>query len=91
MQVGHKNKGSRIKAAKSGSKLKKPRIEREKTSYIKAGIRASMKPEIAMPKTSVDKKSSKVIMSPVFSTREQEKLFAKCARESMSIDARLRW
>ncbi len=30
-------------------------------------------------------------MSPVFSTREQEKLFAKCARESMSIDARLRW
>ena len=91
MQVDHKNKANRIKVAKTGSELKRLRMGSKKSSFKKAVIRASIKPKIKMTKVSEQKKSGRVIMSPVFSTKEQEKLFAKCARESMSIDARLRW
>ena len=34
---------------------------------------------------------SRNVLSPVFRTKEQEELFAKCARESMSLDAMLTW
>ena len=33
----------------------------------------------------------KVRMSPVFSTPEQEELFAKAANEAMSTESRLHW
>lgn len=33
----------------------------------------------------------KVRMSPVFATPEQEALFAKCARDSMTTEIRLTW
>ena len=91
MQVSHKNKRYKSKRAKSGSDLKRLRVSGEKTSFKKAVIRACMNTEIEMPKTPDKNKSGRVIMSPVFSTKEQEKLFAKCARESMSTEARLRW
>ena len=35
--------------------------------------------------------SSRVIMSPVFSTPEQERIFAEAAKKSMSITAELEW
>ena len=34
---------------------------------------------------------AKVIMTPVFATAEQEALFARCARDSMSTEMRLTW
>lgn len=37
------------------------------------------------------KTNSHVVLSPVFSTKEQEKLFAQCAKKTMSTEAMLRW
>jgi len=34
---------------------------------------------------------SRNVLSPVFSTKEQEELFSECARKSMDINARLTW
>ena len=36
-------------------------------------------------------KSSKVILSPVFATEEQERLFAECAKKTMCTDSKLSW
>ena len=36
-------------------------------------------------------KKKRVVVSPVFKTKEQEKLFAECAAKSMSIDSYLKW
>ncbi len=39
----------------------------------------------------MEKKSTKCIMTPIFSSPEQEKLFSRCAKASMSLNARLNW
>lgn len=36
-------------------------------------------------------KKKRVVVSSVFKTKEQEKLFAECAAKSMSIDSYLKW
>lgn len=37
------------------------------------------------------KKNTKCVLSPVFSSPDQEKLFAQCSKDSMSTEARLKW
>ena len=39
----------------------------------------------------VNNKESKVVATSIFSTKEQEELFFKCAQEAMSTETRLHW
>ena len=81
MRVGKnrkQNKGLKVKSIIATTR-KKSYIER-----ILSNKRSSMKiAKIDLP--------SRVVLSPVFSTKEQEKMFSECAKKSVSTIAELKW
>ena len=50
-----------------------------------------MTAEIRLTKQNEKNEQYKNVMAPVFSTPEQEELFAKAANEAMSIESILHW
>lgn len=62
--------------------------EKNELEFPKVIVKHNSKIGVKVP---VFRTEGRVTLSPVFSTKEQERLFAKCAKECMSTEARLKW
>ena len=90
MQLKYDRNGKKIKKFK-GPGLKGAKIRRNKGSYYGVLMCTAGGGEKKKANNPIIARKGKVFLSPVFSTKEQEELFAKCARESMSTETTLRW